>query len=151
MIKLLGEKNGVIQINFGSSFLTYKYEKRLKERDSLKRVFMKENKLSGQDSLAKAFNKKWLAENKLFADVEIVADHIDHVVKLTGIDHVGLGSDYDGVGDSLPTGLKDVSGYPNLIEELLNRGFSEEDIEKICYKNVFRVWNAVLDHAGKNN
>lgn len=151
MIKLLGKKNGVIQINFGSSFLTYKYEKRLKERDSLKRVFMKEHKLSGQDSLVKAFNKKWLAENKLFADVEIVADHIDHVVKLTGIDHVGLGSDYDGVGNSLPTGLKDVSGYPNLIEELLNREYSEEDIEKICYKNVFRVWNAVLDHAGKNN
>ena len=73
----------------------------------------------------------------------MVADHIDHVVALAGIDHVGFGSDYDGVGDSLPTGLKDVSQYPNLIYELLKRGYTEEDIEKICYKNVFRVWSEV--------
>ena len=73
----------------------------------------------------------------------MVANHIDHVVKLAGIDHVGLGSDYDGVGDSLPVGLKDVSAYPNLVKVLLQRGYSEEDIAKICYKNVFRVWNEV--------
>jgi len=60
-----------------------------------------------------------------------------------GVDHVGLGSDYDGVGDSLPTGLKDVSQYPNLIYELLRRGYSEEDIAKICHRNVFRVWREV--------
>ena len=61
---------------------------------------------------------------------------------------MGIGSDFDGVGDSLPTGLKDVSQYPNLIYVLLKRSYSEEDIEKICYKNVFRVWNAVQDYAG---
>ena len=73
-----------------------------------------------------------------------VADHIDHVVAITGgTDNVGFGSDFDGVGDSLPTGLKDVSQYPNLIFELLKRGYTEEDIAKICYKNVFRVWRAV--------
>ena len=55
----------------------------------------------------------------LYSDVERVADHIDHVVKLVGIDHVGIGSDYDGVGDTLPLGLKDVSDYPNLIYVLL--------------------------------
>jgi membrane dipeptidase len=76
-----------------------------------------------------------------------VADHIDHVVELAGIDHVGFGSDFDGVGDSLPTGLKDVSQYPNLIAELLKRGYSEEDIAKICYQNVFRVWSQVLEIA----
>ena len=59
------------------------------------------------------------------------------------IDHVGIGSDYDGVGDTLPYGLKDVTSYPNLIYHLLKRGYSEEDIEKICYKNVWRVWSAV--------
>jgi membrane dipeptidase len=58
---------------------------------------------------------------------------------------VGIGSDYDGVGDSLPVGLKDVSTYPNLIAELLKRGYNAADIEKICYKNVFRVWNKVID------
>jgi microsomal dipeptidase-like Zn-dependent dipeptidase len=56
---------------------------------------------------------------------------------LVGIDHVGLGSDFDGVGDSLPTGLKDVSMFPNLIAELLKRGYSKSDIEKICHKNIF--------------
>ena len=62
------------------------------------------------------------------ADVKTVADHIDHVVSLVGVDHVGFGSDYDGVGDTLPTGLKDVSQYPNLIYELLQRGYTESDI-----------------------
>ena len=85
----------------------------------------------------------------LFADAEVVANHIDHVVKLVGVDYVGLGSDYDGVGDSLPTGLKDVAAYPNLIYLLLKRGYSEEDIAKICYKNVWRVWNKVEEIASK--
>ncbi|MFT7033426.1 MAG: membrane dipeptidase [Cyclobacteriaceae bacterium] len=151
MIKLLAKKNGVIQINFGSSFLTHTYGDKLSERDSLKRVYMTENNLTGKDSLTKAFHNKWMKENDPYADVDIVADHIDHVVKIAGIDYVGLGSDYDGVGNSLPTGLKDVAGLPNLLEELLRRGYSEDDIEKICSKNVFRVWNAVLDYAGKNN
>jgi membrane dipeptidase len=61
------------------------------------------------------------------ADVRDVADHIDHVRGLVGIDHVGLGSDFDGVGDTLPTGLRDVSQYPNLVAELLRRGYSEDD------------------------
>ena len=73
----------------------------------------------------------------------MVANHIDHAVKLAGIDHVGLGSDYDGVGDMLPTGLKDVSAFPNLIFTLLKRGYSEEDIAKICFGNIFRVWREV--------
>ena len=66
---------------------------------------------------------------------------------LVGIDYIGLGSDFDGVGDSLPTGLKDVSMYPNLIAELLKRGYTREEIEKICYQNIFRVWQAVEDYA----
>jgi membrane dipeptidase len=61
-------------------------------------------------------------------------------VKLVGVDHVGLGSDFDGVGDSLPTGLKDVSYFPNLIYELMKAGYSENDIRKICGENTLRVW-----------
>ncbi len=79
-----------------------------------------------------------------------VADHIDHVVSLAGVSHVGLGSDFDGLGDSLPTGLKDVSMYPNLIQELLERGYSEENIRKIAYQNVFRVWREVERIANRN-
>ncbi len=79
----------------------------------------------------------------VLADVEDVADHIDHVKKLVGVDHVGFGSDFDGVGDSLPAGLKDASNYPNLIEALLKRGYSDDDTKKICGENLLRVWKAV--------
>jgi membrane dipeptidase len=95
--------------------------------------------------------QKERGRSKRRATVEQVADHIDHVVKLVGIDHVGLGSDFDGVGDSLPTGLKDVSEYPNLIEVLLGRGYSDEAIEKICSGNVLRVWEAVEAYASRGS
>ena len=75
--------------------------------------------------------------------------HIDHVVKTVGINYVGLGSDFDGVGDTLPEGLKDASMYPKLITELLNRDYTHEDIEKICSGNVLRVWRAVEAYAAQ--
>jgi len=62
---------------------------------------------------------------------------------LVGIEHVGLGSDFEGVGGNLPVGLKDVSCYPNLIYELMKKGYTEEDIKKICSDNFLRVWSAV--------
>ena len=83
-----------------------------------------------------------------FADIEEVADHIDHVKNLIGIDHIGLGSDFDGLGDSLPEGLKDVSGYPNLIFVLLKRGYTESEIKKICSENLLRVWKEVESISG---
>jgi len=144
MIKLLGEKNGVIQINFGSTFLDGEIAKQRNELRSKLMKLLEAEDLSFRDEAAKPIVEQFQKDNPaLFSDVEKVADHIDNVVKVAGIDHVGLGSDYDGVGDSLPTGLKDVSQYPNLIFTLLKRGYTEEDIAKICYKNVFRVWEAV--------
>lgn len=74
--------------------------------------------------------------------VREVADHIDHIKKLVGIDHIGLGSDFDGVGYALPPDLNDVSKLPNLLAELFRRGYSEEDLRKICSSNVLRVWRA---------
>lgn len=147
MIKMLAANNGVIQINFGSTFLLN--ESRLKY-DTIKMV---KNEFEAQnpdasDSVVSAYLNEWMINNDFFADVKDAADHIDHVVDLVGVDYVGLGSDFDGVGNSLPTGLKSAADYPNLIEELLTRGYTEEEIEKICYKNVFRVWNAVLSAAG---
>ncbi|MEZ4988360.1 MAG: dipeptidase [Saprospiraceae bacterium] len=144
MIKALAINGGVIQINFGSTFLDGNVAA---QRDSLRAALsaiLSEKGLNYRDEAAKpliaAFEK---ANPVLFADVTTVANHIDHVVKLAGIDHVGFGSDFDGVGDSLPTGLKDVSMYPNLIYELLRRGYQEDEIAKMCYGNVFRVWNQV--------
>lgn len=143
MIKLLGKKGGVIMINFGGSFIDGDYNERTAEVREHLVNWLAENNLSRTDSAAAAYIEQYTAEHNVFPDVTLVADHIDHVVEIAGIDHVGFGSDFDGVGDSLPTGLKDVSMYPNLIAELLKRGYSREDIEKICYKNIFRVWRAV--------
>lgn len=144
MIWKLGENGGVIQINFGSAFLDDSVRlQHEKHRDAI-HALLKEKNLREEDEAAKLLIEEYRNANpSLFADVETVADHIGHVVAIAGIDHVGLGSDFDGVGDSLPTGLKDVSAYPNLIYVLLKRGYSEKDIAKICYQNVFRVWRAV--------
>lgn len=143
MIRKLAENGGVIMINFGGDFVDQSFsEENDKAREHIVN-WLVENDLNRRDPEAVAYIKKYVEENLPFPSVEKVADHIDHVVELTGIDQVGLGSDFDGVGDTLPTGLKDVSMYPNLIAELLKRGYSKEDIEKICYKNVFRVWNEV--------
>ncbi|TRX61223.1 membrane dipeptidase [Fulvivirga sp. M361] len=144
MITLLGEKEGVIQINFGSTFIDSAVAAYTNETRGKLAKMLKEEGLTFDDSAAQEVIETFRTEfPSKYSNVQRVADHIDLVVKLAGIDHVGLGSDFDGVGDSLPEGLKDVSHYPNLIHELLKRGYSEEDIEKICYKNVFRVWNAV--------
>ena len=77
----------------------------------------------------------------------MVLDHIDHVRDLVGIDHIGIGSDYDGVGDSLPRDLKDVSYFPSLVQGLMNRGYSEKDIKKILSGNFMRVWKEVENYA----
>ena len=147
MIVRLAENGGVIQINFGSSFVTQdSREKRANNADSVTN-YAKQNGLESNDPRVIEFAKKIALENPVFCDVADVADHFDHVVKLVGIDHVAFGSDYDGVGDTLPYGLKDAASFPNLIYHLLKRGYSEEDIEKICYKNIWRVWKATEDFA----
>lgn len=148
MIRKLGENGGVIQINFGSGFLDSAVVAQNNANREKLRAILAEKNLSMRDSLARPIIEEFRKTNpSLYADVKTVADHIDHVVKLAGIDHVGIGSDFDGVGDSLPTGLKDVSQYPNLLYELLKRGYTESDIEKICSGNVFRVWKKVAEVA----
>ena len=149
MIKALAENGGVIMINFGGSFLDGEYnQKTAAVREHIVN-WLADKGLSRNDPEAQQYIEAYYSKNNPFPDVSKVADHFDHVVALVGMDHVGLGSDFDGVGDSLPTGLKDVSMYPNLIAELLKRGYSEEDIKKICSGNVFRVWRAVEAYAGK--
>ena len=142
-IKRLKDNGGVIQINFGSSFITQVSQDKGKANSEKIETYAKENGLEEDDETFIAYAKKVNKENPMYADITDVVDHIDRVVELAGIDHVGIGSDYDGVGDSLPYGLKDVSSYPNLIFHLLKRGYSEDDIQKICYKNIWRVWSAV--------
>lgn len=151
LIQAMAKNGGVMMINFGGSFIDSAYAAgSTKVREHIVN-WLAENNLSRTDSIAQIYIQEYSAKNNPFPTVQRVADHIDHVKNLVGIDYVGLGSDFDGVGDSLPTGLKDVSMFPNLIAELLKRGYSREDIEKICYKNIFRVWKAVEDFAASQN
>jgi membrane dipeptidase len=77
-----------------------------------------------------------------------VADHIDHIRKVAGVDHVGLGGDFDGI-TQVVMGLEDVSTYPDLIAELLRRGYSDEDVRKIAGRNMLRVFKRAEQVAGK--
>ncbi len=149
MIKRLAEKGGVIMINFGSGFIEKVFNQQYVARRNTIRAFRRINKITGRDPRVRAFRKEYDKIHPFkFSTVEVVADHIDHVVKLAGIDHVGLGSDFDGLGNTLPTGLKDASMYPNLFRVLLERGYSENDIKKISSENVLRVWQQVEAYAG---
>jgi membrane dipeptidase len=148
MIKLLAKNGGVIMINFGSSFLSdvYRQEER-RQQKSLDSLF-KLNNLTPRDSSAETLAQQYRQSHPLpTLTVADVVEHIDHVVQLAGVDHVGFGSDFDGVGDSLPIGIKDVSMYPNIIHGLLKRGYAEKDIEKICGGNLLRVWGQVEKKA----
>jgi membrane dipeptidase len=143
MIKALAKNGGVIQINFGSAFVVSAANQWGLQRDG---AF----KASGQTD-KDAFTAEYKKKNPYpFASLEKVLDHIDYVKNLVGIDYVGIGSDFDGVGDSLPEQLKDVSMYPNLIRGLLERGYTEKDIEKVLSGNTLRVWRAVENYAAKH-
>jgi membrane dipeptidase len=147
MIKALAENGGVICINFGSTFLSKESRDKFDAMREHLTNYRADQGLSSDDPEYQAYAKKVATDMGVYEDVNTVVDHIDRVVALTSIDHVGFGSDFDGVGDSLPLGLKDASMYPNVIYELLKRGYTPEDIEKICSTNVFRVWQQALDAA----
>jgi membrane dipeptidase len=151
MIKRLAQYDGVIQINFGSTFISGAANDWWKQFDAERDAYVDQHGIKPMSDEARAYRDQYREKNPFpYASVSDVADHIDHVVTLAGLDHVGLGSDFDGLGDSLPTGLKDVSMYPNLFQELLERGYSEEDIRKIAYQNVFRVWREVERVASRD-
>jgi membrane dipeptidase len=140
LIRALAENGGVIDINFGSSFLV----DAIRQGEAGMWIYYMENGVRPDSDEGKEYSRRYREKTGLgYADVSDVVAHIDRVAQLAGANHVGLGSDFDGVGDSLPTGLKDVSYYPNLIYELLNAGYSEEDIGKVLSGNVLRVWSEV--------
>lgn len=90
---------------------------------------------------------RWRAENPIVpGSVHDLVDHIDHIVKIAGVEHVGIGSDYDGVG-MLPKQLEDVSTYPVITQELLNRGYTAEDVDKIMSGNIMRAYRQAEDVA----
>ena len=145
MIVRLAGNGGLIMINFGSAFIS---EEAWQYGEALSKAYdawLEERGTEGSDEARRQFNERYAMEHGPYpyATLDQVLDHFDHVVGLTSVDHVGIGSDYDGVGDSLPLGLKDVSDYPNLVNGLLDRGYSVEDVKKILGENLLRVWREV--------
>lgn len=143
VLPLVRENGGVVMVNFFSGFLLPEPVGRRERLNAVRRQLQEQYPGEANDDARRAAMRAWTQANPVpRGDVGTVADHIDHLVKVAGIDHVGLGSDFDGVG-TLPDGLDDVSKYPNLTAELLRRGYSETDVKKILGLNVLRVMRAV--------
>ncbi len=151
MIRALAKNGGVIHINFYSAFVDDTYAAAQKKIAKQRRTEMAAARKKHAD------DRKRLAEEirRIRARYEAqlptpsferVADHIDHAVEVGGVDHVGLGSDFDGI-DSSPRGLEDVSKLPNLVRELARRGYSEDDLVKILGGNTLRVMREVEEIA----
>jgi membrane dipeptidase len=143
-IRAIAKNKGVIQINFYSGFLDSNYVKRLedfishhkKEYDSL--LALKIPNYLMNDILSKRYPSE---SSQLRPPLSALIDHIDYIVKLVGIDYVGLGSDFDGI-ESAPQGLNGVQDFPKITEALLKRGYTEKDIDKILGGNFLRVFKA---------
>jgi len=150
MVRALTDNRGLIMINFGSGFLTKEARAYADAMQAAHEALRAEPGIDPDDPRLASFSERYRADNPYpYAGVDDVLDHIDRAVRLAGIDHVGLGSDYDGVGDTLPVGLKDVSTYPTLVAGLLRRGYDEAEIAKILGGNLMRVWHEAEIYAAQ--
>ncbi len=143
MIRALAQKGGVIGINFGEGFLTPAGAANL--QNAIQTMSYNDPTVTGKaldDYAAQQYIKQYRTSNKSRATLDDAVAHIDHAVKLAGIDHVGIGSDYDGI-ESTPQGLEDVSKMPALVAALRKRGYSDADLRKIQGGNFLRVLREV--------
>jgi membrane dipeptidase len=147
ILRELPRNGGVVMVTFVPGFVSQEVA------DWGKRETSERTRLTGtlgnnQEAITKAL-EDWRRGNPApRASVIQVADHVDHIRKVAGIDHVGLGSDFDGI-TSVPAGLEDVSTFPTLVAELLRRGYTDEDIRKIASRNILRVMRAAEATAAK--
>ncbi|MBT8399770.1 MAG: dipeptidase [Rhodothermia bacterium] len=145
MIRLLAEKSGLIMVNFGSDFLKAEYAGPTKKIRKKIEAAMKRKKLDRATEAGFKYLSRRRIENPV-GTADDAAMHIAHIADLVGVDHIGLGSDFDGVF-TFPDGLQDVSDYPNLLSCLIQRGFSDPEIKKICGENFLRVWDDIQKSA----
>jgi len=138
MIRALAKKGGVVQVNFDCGFLSQKSE-------DVEKSYMKTFMAATSDAERKALGAE-LQKAEPRATLADVVAHIDHIVKVAGIDYAGIGSDFDGV-ECTPVGLDDVSKFQNLTRALLEKGYSQADIAKIYGGNLLRVMRAVEAEA----
>lgn len=146
ILRLLPANGGVVMVNFYSDFVAPEAIPWTARRDSVAETLRA--RLDVQREIADA-TAAWEAENpRPRGTIGDMADHVDHIRRVAGIDHIGIGSDFDGV-TSLPVGLDDVSTYPVLLAELLRRGYTEQDVRKIAGLNVLRAMRQMERVAGR--
>ena len=147
VLKLLPQKDGVMMVNYYSGFVVPANMERTKKIDA----FRKELEKKYGDDASKIRREESEFRDKLPivpGTIHDVLDHIEHIIKVAGVNHVGLGSDYDGIG-MLPKQLEDVTSYPLITQGLIDRGYSDDDIRKVLGLNLMRVWKKAEDVAEK--
>ncbi len=142
VLKRLPANGGVVMVNFFPGFISEAYRRRAAGRDAedarLKNLY------AGQPERRKAALDAWdVANPAVDATLVEVAGHIEHIRRVAGADHVGIGSDFDGIGGTAPTGLEGVEAYPALLAELARRGWSDADLAKLAGGNILRVMERV--------
>jgi len=149
MLRALAKKGGVVHINFFEAFLdpgflgrydTLKSEQAAQDRIERAQPKFGDRKAGGEE--VRKLNAQRIAKLGR-VPLSRLLDHFQHAVQVAGIDHVGLGSDFDGVDDQLPAGMEDISKIPNLVSGLMDRGLSDEDILKVLGGNTLRVMKEV--------
>jgi membrane dipeptidase len=156
-LRALAKNGGVVGVNFYSGFLSQEFFDRKKQADVAddeERARVREkhpDDPAAMDRELKAISRKYeRSEYEMKRPpLDLLVDHIEHIAKVAGIDHVGLGSDFDGV-TALPEGVQDCSDLPNLTRRLLERGFSETDVRKILGENFLRVMEQSIDRVEQN-
>jgi membrane dipeptidase len=152
MIRKVAENGGVVHINYYNGFLSDEYRAKSAEGDAFDNQLAdaRKNLAANPTELAAAEWRINLAKIESVGRVpfDVLLDHFEHAVKVGGVEHVGLGSDFDGVDEELPEGMEDVSKIPRLAEGLRSRGLSSDDVDKILGANTVRVMRDVEAAAG---
>jgi len=143
VLKLVAANGGVVMVNYADAYVSDAYRHWSADR-AAERTRLNAPPFGGlyigQPDKAAAAMKEWeKAHPAPKVTLAMVADHIDHIAKVAGVDHVGIGSDFDGVDNELPEGLESVATYPALIAEMLRRGWSDADAAKLAGGNILRV------------
>ena len=153
LAKAIADGGGVVQVPFGTAFVNPESAADTQAHFRAINEFNKRNaelEAAGKPLESRAaFNKAWEeAHPPRQTRIDAVLDQVDYAVKLIGIDHVGVGSDFDGVGGELPDELRTVADFPNFVAGLQARGYKDDDIRKILGGNLLRTWAAIEAGAG---
>ena len=151
MLRAVAKNGGVVQVNFFSGFDDQNYwnasRAQAKDEAAAVNAYIEKKKAEGQPVSyidTDRIEREWMAKLPR-PPVKVLIDHVDHIAKVAGVDHVGLGSDFDGVSGAMPQGMDSAADLPKITQGLLDRGYSADDIKKILGGNILRVFRQVED------